>query len=281
MGNAYNESMVFTFPDIDPVAFWLGPLPVRWYALAYLAGFLLGWQYCMRLAKKDADIRPDASDVEDFLSWAIIGVILGGRIGYVLFYNFDLYMHYPLEALKVWQGGMSFHGGMLGVAVALVVYPLIKKFSILRLSDMVAAAAPIGLFFGRMANFINGELYGRVTDSPLGMVFPHGGPEPRHPSQIYEALSEGLVLFIILAVLIHMKAVRDKPGIVTGAFLIGYGVFRSFVEVFREPDEHLGLIFEHISMGQILSLPMIIAGVVFVVLAFRQGDSSSPSALSE
>lgn len=254
---------------IDPVAFWLGPLPVRWYALAYLAGFLLGWRYCLYLSGLSLHHRPDRQDIEDFLPWAIVGVILGGRLGYVLFYNFEHYYYAPLEALQVWKGGMSFHGGMLGVSFSLVMYPWLKGFNPLRLSDLVAAAAPIGLFFGRLANFVNGELYGRVSDVPWAMVFPRAGAQPRHPSQLYEAALEGALLFVILVLLVRIPAVRERPGIVTGVFLIGYGCFRSFVEFFREPDYQLGLFFNIVSMGQILSLPMILAGLVLVLGAWR------------
>jgi phosphatidylglycerol:prolipoprotein diacylglycerol transferase len=259
--------MALEFPNIDPVALSLGPFEIRWYALAYLAGFLIGWRYCMRLAGWDAEHRPTRDDVDDFLTWVIIGVILGGRIGYVLFYNFDQYIHSPLDALKVWQGGMSFHGGALGVIAALLIYPAIKKFPPLRLADIVCAAVPIGLFFGRLANFINGELYGRVTDVSWGMVFPSGGGEPRHPSQLYEAVLEGAVLFVILFLLIRNDQIRNRPGIVSGAFLAGYGLFRGFVEFFREPDGHIGLYFNLISQGQLLSLPMIIVGLGLVAYA--------------
>jgi phosphatidylglycerol:prolipoprotein diacylglycerol transferase len=267
---------MFEFPLIDPVAFSVGPLAVRWYALAYLAGFLLGWRYCLYLAGLDKDSRPSKQDIEDFLPWVIVGVILGGRIGYVLFYQFELYAQYPLEALKIWRGGMSFHGGALGVIIALIVYPLVKKFNQFRLADMVCAAVPIGLFFGRIANFINGELYGRATESPLGIVFPHGGEFPRHPSQLYEAALEGAVLFVILFALIRCKLVREKPGIVSGVFLAGYGLFRAFVEFFREPDEHIGYLFEVFSMGQMLSLPMILGGLGLVGFALMGKTGGEP-----
>ncbi len=272
----FKKSMDLSFPNIDPVAFWLGPLPIRWYALAYLAGFLLGWKYCLHLAGLDKSVRPSRDDIEDFLPWTILGVILGGRLGYVLFYNFDIYLEYPLAALKVWQGGMSFHGGMLGVAVALIVYPMVRKFNVFRLADMVAAAAPIGLFFGRISNFINGELFGRVSDVPWAVVFPAGGAQPRHPSQLYEAGLEGAVLFVILWVLVRCDLVRNKPGIVSGAFLMGYGSFRMFVELFRQPDAHIGFIIEQVSMGQILSLPMIIVGAGILVFALK-GRTQCPA----
>lgn len=268
--------MQLTFPDIDPVAIWLGPLPVRWYALAYMAGFVGGWFYALYLAGLDKDARPVKEDIDDFIPWTILGVILGGRIGYVLFYQFDLYFSNPLAALKIWEGGMSFHGGALGVITALIVYPLIKKFNQFRLADIVCACVPIGLFFGRIANFINGELFGRVTDSPLGMVFPRGGELPRHPSQLYEAGLEGLVLFLILFALIHIRAVRDRPGIVSGVFLMGYGIFRAVVELFREPDAHIGFLFDYFSMGQLLSAPMILGGLGLIIFALA-GKTKNPS----
>lgn len=260
--------MIFDFPSIDPVAFSIGPLVVRWYALAYLAGFLLGWKYVMYLAGLDQAHRPNRDDVDDFLPWTMLGVILGGRLGYVLFYQFALYSQNPLEILKVWHGGMSFHGGALGVILALIIYPLVKKFNPFRLADMVCAAVPIGLFFGRIANFINGELFGRVSEGGIGVVFPAGGPLPRHPSQLYEAALEGAVLFLILFVVIRSDRLRAMPGFTSGVFLAGYGAFRAFVEVFREPDAHLGFIIGHISMGQILSFPMIAAGLGLMVFAF-------------
>ena len=255
---------MWEFPNIDPVAIEIGPLVIRWYALAYLAGFLLGWKYCMILAGFDKDKRPNADDFDDFLPYAIMGVILGGRIGYILFYQLEFYTENPSQILMLWNGGMSFHGGALGVTLAMICYAYVKKISLLRLSDFVSAAVPIGIFFGRAANFINGELYGRVTDSHWGMVFPNGGPLPRHPSQLYESALEGGVLFLILFVLVRVKAVRNREGVITGAFLLGYGGFRFIVEYFREPDAHIGLIGGAISMGQILCIPMIICGLFFV-----------------
>ncbi|MEM7651393.1 MAG: prolipoprotein diacylglyceryl transferase [Pseudomonadota bacterium] len=261
------------FPQIDPVAFSLGPFSVRWYALSYLAGFLLAWRYCMRLADLD-DVRPDRKDIDDFLTWAIVGVILGGRLGYVLFYQFDYYLGNPGDILKLWQGGMAFHGGALGVIVALILCSHTKQISFLRLGDIVCAGVPIGLFFGRLANFINGELYGRVTDSPLGIVFPRGGPLPRHPSQLYEAVLEGAVLFVMLLIMMRIRAVRDMPGIVAGTFLAGYGVFRGFVEFFREPDAHIGFIGQ-VTMGQILSAPMIAVGLMIILYAVQKHKSDA------
>ena len=259
--------MGLDFPAIHSVAFSIGPLPIRWYALAYLSGFLLGWRYALYLATLDKDTPPTKDHVDDFLPWTIIGVILGGRIGYVLFYQFDLYFASPLEALKVWHGGMSFHGGALGVITALILYPYIKKIPHMRLADIVCACIPVGLFFGRIANFVNGELYGRAAELPWAVKFPAGGYIPRHPSQLYEAGLEGLVLFLILFVMMRTDSIRNRPGIVSGAFLLGYGVFRSIVELFREPDEQIGLIMGSVSMGQILSAPMMAAGALLILYA--------------
>jgi len=253
--------------NVDPVAFSIGPLIVRWYALAYLAGFLLGWKYCLRLVMNQGDKRPNADDIDSFLTWAVIGVILGGRLGYVLFYNFEYYIDNPSNILKLWNGGMSFHGGMLGVLFAMFFYAKKHKINVFELSDIISAATPIGLFFGRIANFINGELYGRQTDMPWGVVFPTGGDIPRHPSQLYESYLEGLVLFLILFFLI--KSPKRQVGMVTGVFLLGYGFFRALIEFAREPDVQIGYIAGFISMGQILSLPMIIGGIVIITFALK------------
>ncbi|MEM7618000.1 MAG: prolipoprotein diacylglyceryl transferase [Pseudomonadota bacterium] len=259
--------MALPFPEIDPIAFSIGPLVVRWYALAYLVGFLGGWKYALALSAKEPKQPPSKDHIDDFLPWAILGVILGGRIGYVLFYQLPFYLDNPLNALKIWEGGMAFHGGALGVIIALFVFAFLKKIPLLRLTDVVCATVPIGVFFGRVANFINGELWGRVTEVSWGVVFPYAGDAPRHPSQLYEAFLEGLVLFFILFALYQWRVTRNMPGIVTGAFLAGYGIFRMIVENFREPDAHLGFIWGSISMGQILSLPMFVLGISVILYA--------------
>lgn len=261
--------MAIIFPEIDPIAFSVGPLVVRWYALAYLAGFLGGWKYALHLCGLNPLHRPTRDDIDNFLPYAVLGVILGGRIGYVLFYQPALYAAHPLDALKVWEGGMSFHGGALGVILALIIFSWVNKIQLLRLSDIVCAVVPIGIFFGRLANFVNGELFGRPTDAPWGVVFPWGGEAPRHPSQIYEALLEGALLFVILLFLYKKSSERHHPGVVTGAFLAGYAGFRMFVEQFREPDAQLGFIIGHISMGQILSMPMFLLGLGVMLFALR------------
>jgi phosphatidylglycerol:prolipoprotein diacylglycerol transferase len=268
--------MALTYPKFDPVALKLGPISIRWYGLAYITGLILGWRYTVWLARQKRfngqDSRPTANDLDDFLFWAMAGVLIGGRLGIVLFYQPSLYFSHPLEIVRIWQGGMSFHGGMLGVSTALIWFTWRRGIRLFDVSDLVACATPIGLFFGRLANFVNGELWGRVTDSPLGMVFPDGGPEPRHPSQLYEAASEGVILFILLAILAQQPAIRRRRGLLTGLFLIGYAIARSTCELFRQPDAYLphsGFIFGGISMGQILSFPMLLAGLALAVYSFR------------
>lgn len=264
--------MTLPFPDIDPVAFHLGPLPVRWYALAYLAAFLSGWRYVLYLSGMDKGSsirgRVTAAHIDDFFPWAMLGVILGGRLGYVLFYQFETYAAAPAEIFRIWNGGMSFHGGAAGMIIAMIVFSWKKGLDVLRLTDMICAAVPIGLFFGRIANFINGELYGRVSSASWAMVFPNGGPDPRHPSQIYEAGLEGFVLTIVLAALIHINAVRNRPGVVSAVFLAGYAAFRFFVEFFREPDEQIGFIATWLTMGQILCLPMFMGSAIIICWVF-------------
>ncbi len=263
--------MALTFPQIDPVAIALGPVQIRWYALAYLAGILLGWAYARYIVAKDAPQRPNKDDIDDFIAYAVLGVILGGRLGYVLFYQPAYFLSHPAEIFQLWNGGMSFHGGAAGVILALIIYSIVKKFDMFRLGDIAALCCTIGLFFGRIANFINGELYGRATDVSWGMVFPGGGEEPRHPSQLYEAALEGLLLFIILSILAHKKWVRERPGIIGGTFLIGYGAARMFVENFREPDWYLGFVVGQMTMGQLLCIPMILIGSAFVIRALKKG----------
>ena len=259
--------------QIDPVAFAIGPLVIRWYALAYLAGFLLGWKYCLFLVKGNDDLRPNTDDIDAFLTWAVVGVIVGGRIGYALFYNFEFYSMNPLEVVKIWKGGMSFHGGMLGVLVAMYLYAKKHEINVFRLADIISASAPIGLFFGRIANFINAELYGRQTDAPWGIIFPGAGDMPRHPSQLYESFLEGVLLFIILYMMSKSSKIRD--GMISGVFLLGYGFFRAIVEFVREPDEQIGLIGGFLSMGQILCIPMIVGGIILMLLSFKGKLSSS------
>jgi phosphatidylglycerol:prolipoprotein diacylglycerol transferase len=256
------------FPAIDPVAIAIGPFAIRWYALAYITGLLIGWRYCLRLADRPPR-RVGRVDVDDFLVWATLGVVLGGRIGYVLLYKPGYYILHPQEALYLWHGGMSFHGGALGVTVAIYFFTRARAIPILTFSDIICQAIPIGLFFGRIANFINGELWGRVTDVPWAMVFPGGGPLPRHPSQLYEACCEGVLLFLVMFAA-ERNGARRHPGIVTGLFLAGYAVARMSGELFRQPDVQLGFIPIFgltATMGQLLSIPLLLGGVVLILWA--------------
>jgi phosphatidylglycerol---prolipoprotein diacylglyceryl transferase len=273
-------AFVIPFPIIDPVLVKLGPFAVRWYALAYVVGLIGGWLYARRLAASESlwggRVRPTAEHLDDLLVYAALGVVVGGRTGYVLFYNLPFFLANPGEILAVWNGGMSFHGGLVGCAVALVVLARQRGLPILSLADIAAAVAPIGLFLGRIANFVNSELWGRAADVPWAMVFPNGGPAARHPSQLYEAALEGVVLFVVLALAIRGGALR-RAGLVSGLFGIGYGLARIACEFFREPDAQLGYLFGGATMGMLLSLPLILAGLVLVVLSRRRDTGRVPA----
>jgi phosphatidylglycerol---prolipoprotein diacylglyceryl transferase len=265
---------VIPYPAIDPVAVSLGPFAIRWYALAYIAGLVIGWRYCLRLANHPPNLVRQR-DVDDFLVWATLGVVLGGRLGYVLFYNAAYYFAHPLQALYVWHGGMSFHGGAIGVTLAIILFTRARGVRIFAFADIIVQALPIGLFFGRIANFINGELYGRPTDVPWAMIFPNGGPVPRHPSQLYEAFCEGILLFLLL-LLAERRGARRSPGLETGLFLAGYAIARMSGELFRQPDPQIGYLIFGTTMGQLLSIPVLIAGVVIIVWARRVPRPSVP-----
>jgi phosphatidylglycerol:prolipoprotein diacylglycerol transferase len=265
---------VITFPALNPVAVAFGPFAIRWYALAYIAGLVIGWRYCLALAERPPHLVRRL-DIDDFLVWATLGVVLGGRIGYVLFYNPSYYFAHPLQALYVWHGGMSFHGGAIGVTLAIILFTRMRGIRLLAFSDVIIEAVPIGLFFGRIANFINGELYGRPTDVPWAMIFPNGGPVPRHPSQLYEAFCEGILLFLLLFVA-ERRGARRSPGLETGLFLVGYAVARMSGELFRQPDPQLGYLIFGTTMGQLLSIPVLIAGLVIILWARRPPRPSSP-----
>jgi phosphatidylglycerol---prolipoprotein diacylglyceryl transferase len=276
--------LTIPFPAFNPIAVAIGPLVIRWYALAYIAGILLGWVYARAILKSGRAWGGPAPislpDFDDFVLWITLGIILGGRIGYVLFYNLPFFMQHPAEILELWKGGMSFHGGFLGCVAAVVLFCLKHHIPILSLGDITTAVGPIGLFLGRLANFINSELWGRPADSsvPWAMVFPNGGPLPRHPSQLYEAGLEGIVLFAILAVMIRMGALK-RPGLILGSFIALYGVARILGEFFREPDPQLGFLWGGLTMGMLLSVPMIVAGAIIVVLACR-GQASKRQPVS-
>ena len=261
---------VLMFPQFDPVLVHLGPISVRWYAIAYIAGIVLGWRLLRHLVVAPPPVAT-VLQADDFLTWATLGIVLGGRIGYVLFYQADTYARHPLDALKVWQGGMSFHGGMLGTVVAILIFCWREKISILGFADRLAVCVPIGLGFGRIANFINGELWGRPAPAslPWAMIFPNSGTlfapaVPRHPSQLYQALMEGLVLFSVMLLLSRREWIRARLGLLTGVFLCGYAMARIIGEFFRQPDAQLGFLWFGATMGQLLSLPMLLAGGVLI-----------------
>ncbi len=300
--------MPLHLPDIDPVLIHLGPMAIRWYALAYVLGIVAGWYYISRMLKTERLWAPrtpplEAAQLDDLILWITLGVILGGRIGYILFYDASIIWKQPLEVFMIQHGGMSFHGGLIGVTVAAIGYSLTKRFPVdrmLNLGDLLAAAAPIGLFFGRLANFVNGELWGRPTHVPWGMVFcnkyieqQYDGECPanqdpvtgqfhdiaRHPSQLYEAFGEGLILFIILGLLVWRFGRLRRPGLVMGTFVTGYAIIRVLLENVREPDAQMLPFFKNvITMGQSLSLLMLVIGTFFIWYALRNPPLAAPAA---
>ena len=263
--------MVLLHPSIDPVIFSFGIIQIRWYGLAYIVGFLLGI-YLIKLINKNTLNKIPNKIIDDFFIWSIIGVIVGGRIGYILFYQTSLIFSNPFIFFYIWKGGMSFHGGLIGIIISIFVFSKKKSISFYYLSDLVSIVAPIGLFLGRLANFINIELYGRVTNFPLAIIYPTVDLSPRHPSQLYEALFEGLVLFLILFYFGRQNLNKNKIGITTSMFLILYGFFRIFIEFLREPDLHIGLFFNIFSLGQLLSVPFIFLGI-YIYIKQKKYDS--------
>jgi phosphatidylglycerol:prolipoprotein diacylglycerol transferase len=263
---------ILTFPAFDPVLLSLGPFAIRWYALAYIVGILAGWFYARAILRSqklwNGPPPFTLADFDDFVLWVTLGIILGGRLGYVLFYNPTYFAEHPLEIPQLWKGGMSFHGGFLGCVLAVVLFARRRGISILSLGDITCAAAPIGIFLVRLANFINGELWGRPSDVPWAMAFPGAGPMPRHPSQLYEALLEGAAVFVLLALLMRAGALK-RPGTVVGAFMLAYGIARAFCELFREPDAQLGFLWGGLTMGILLSLPLMLVGMALIVVANR------------
>ena len=273
------------FPDFDPVLVHLGPIAIRWYALAYVAGILLGWRYAVALVKNPklwALRGPPATvdQIDDVILWVTVGVIVGGRLGHVLFYTPELIWTDPVEILKTWHGGMSFHGGGLGVLLALALFAWRNKMDVLRLGDLASACVPIGLFFGRIANFINGELWGRPTTLPWGIIFPGAGPLPRHPSQLYEATLEGIVLFLLLRWSTHVRKDFNRRGVVMGLFIAGYGLARTSLENVREPDSYMPNFPFGLTMGMILSIPMILVGLWMVWRGLREPLPETPPVLA-
>ena len=261
--------LAIALPVFDATLIEVGPLAIRWYALAYVAGILFGWRYAIRLARASPETIERAR-IDDFLLWATLGIVIGGRLGYVLFYKPGHFADHPLDAFAVWQGGMSFHGGLLGIALAVVLFARRHNLAMLALADIVACVAPVGLFLGRIANFINGELYGRASDVSWAVLFPADPATPRHPSQLYEAALEGLVLFAALRLAWSFAELRGRPGVVTGLFLVGYAVCRAAMEFFREPDAHLGFILGWVTMGQLLCIPMALIGTALLFMTPRR-----------
>ena len=263
--------LALPFPLIDPVLIEIGPFAVRWYALAYIAGFMLGWWLAKRLVAQGAlwsgGTAPfDKALIDDAIVWAALGGILGGRLAYVLIYNPAFFLDHPSQIFAVWSGGMAFHGGIIGLIAGLAIFAIRNRISALSLLDLAAVVAPIGIALGRLANFINQELWGRVTDVPWAVIFPRAGPDPRHPSQLYQAALEGVIVFVILFLVARSGGLK-KPGQIAGLFGILYGTMRFVGEIFREPDPQLGFLLAGATMGQLLSLPIILAGIILVVRA--------------
>ena len=266
-------------PMIDPVALDLGFVDIRWYSLAYIVSLILALQLTLWASKRTHN-RVARDVIDDFFVWVVVAMMLGGRLGYVVFYNLPYYIDNPTEILSFWQGGMSFHGAVLGIGLGTYIYCRIRKTPMLAFTDLWMPAIPIGLFLGRIANFVNGELYGRATDVSWAIVFMHGGNVPRHPSQLYEAFLEGIVLFIILNIAFWTYKAWRYQGVLSGLFLMGYGIARTMVELYREPDEQLGFVLDMsglgVTMGQVLSSVMIVAGIALVVWGYRQKPYCEP-----
>jgi len=261
---------------IDPIAFSIGPIAIRWYSLAYIVGILGGWWLMIKLSERTkSQFTPPL--ISDFIAYAVVGIILGARLGYILFYNPQFYFSHPTEIIALWHGGMSFHGGLLGVIAAALIFAKVKKISFFAMTDILAVVAPLGLMLGRIANFINGELYGKVAPDLLWAVsFPAGGGVPRHPSQLYEAALEGLLpLLVFTALWFFVPFVSKHKGLISGVFLTWYAIARSAVELVRVPDSQLGYFLGHITMGQILCLPLFIAGLLIIIFALKSKENNN------
>ena len=258
--------------NIDPIAISIGPINIYWYGIAYMMGMILGLFYAKKIVsyqKNSCDLNITKEDIDEIFLWIVFGIILGARFGYILFYNFNFYLSNPISIFTLWEGGMSFHGGASGVIIAIAAYSWKKNKPFLELGDVICAVVPIGLFFGRIANFINGELWGKVTSAPWGIIFPKADQNPRHPSQLYEAGLEGILLFIILAILISNKGLQKK-GLISGSFLFIYSFSRILIEFFREPDKHIGYIFPYLTMGIILSIPFLLLGLFLIATSYKK-----------
>ena len=264
--------------NFDPVLIDFGFLQIRWYSISYILGILLGWAYASKLIRKTAKDKYSVDNItktqlDDLIIYLILGIIIGGRLGYIILYNFQYYSQNIIEIFKIWEGGMSFHGGLLGVVISILVFSNKNKLNFFKFSDIVSCVAPIGIFLGRIANFINGELYGKISNLPWAIIFPNGGSVSRHPSQIYEALLEGVLLFILINFLALKKNLLIKTGYISGLFLILYSILRIFSEIFREPDSHIGYIFNYFSLGILLSLLILIIG--FVIIFIKKNEQNS------
>jgi len=265
--------------SFDPVLIDLGFLQIRWYSIAYILGIILGWVYANKIIKSTEKnkynfVQISTQQFDGLIVYLIIGIIIGGRLGYVIFYNLEYYSQNFFEIIKLWQGGMSFHGGLLGVVISIIVFSKKRKISFFKIADIVSCVAPIGIFFGRIANFINGELYGKISSLPWSVIFPSAGNLSRHPSQIYEALLEGIVLYLIINYFALKKDLIYKSGFISSFFLIIYSILRIFSEIFREPDAHLGLLFNYFSMGTLLSILTIIVGL-FIILFIKKNEQNN------
>ena len=263
-----------SFPSISPVMLSLGPLEIRWYSLAYIIGFLFSWIYIKKLSLNkslyDRKSNFNLKLVDDLVFYSVIGLIIGARFGYIIFYNLEFYLQNPLNVFYVWEGGLSFHGGLIGIIIAALYTSRIYKTKFLELTDLICVSAPVGIFLGRISNFINGELYGRPSSTLFGIIFPTADNQYRHPSQLYEAFLEGLILFIVLNISIFFFKTLSRPGYISGLFLLFYGLFRFLVEFSREPDIQVGFIYTFLTMGMILSVPMIIAGIIIMIISSKK-----------
>ena len=265
--------------NFDPVLIDLGLFQIRWYSVAYILGIIIGWMYATKIIKLTTTNQYNfeqikKSDFDDLIIYLIIGIVFGGRLGYVLFYNLEYYSQNFFEIFKLWQGGMSFHGGLLGVIISIIFFSKKTKINFFKFADIVSCVAPIGIFLGRIANFINGELYGKISTLPWAVIFSNGGSVARHPSQIYEAILEGIILFILINYLALKKQLLFKTGYISGLFLVSYSILRIFSEIFREPDIHLGLFFNYFSLGTLLSLATLVAGLVIIISAKKNEQNN-------
>ena len=265
--------------NFDPILIDLGIFQIRWYSMAYILGIVMGWMYANRIIKLTRKNKYNfkqitTSQFDDLIIYLVIGIILGGRLGYVFFYNLEYYSQNLFEIFKLWQGGMSFHGGLLGVIVSIIFFSKKTKTNFFKFADIVSCVAPIGLFLGRIANFINGELYGKISTLPWAVIFSNGGSVARHPSQIYEAILEGIILFILINYLALKKQLLFKTGYISGLFLVSYSILRIFSEIFREPDLHLGLFFNYFSLGTLLSMATLVAGLV-IIISFKKNEQNN------